>query len=93
MSETLNRDLALQAVAQGAGTYFAERRARVSPFVRAHFSLPGTLALHRAALGWDILKAPLNLTLAAPQIVLHLTVATAGQASAPPASPPASVAR
>ncbi len=82
MSETLNRDLALRAVDQGARAYFADRRTRVAPFVRAHFSLPGTLNLHRAALGWDILKAPLNLTLAAPQIVLHLTSATAGKLGA-----------
>lgn len=29
-----------------------------------HFTWPGTLRLHRAALGWDILKAPVNVVLA-----------------------------
>ncbi len=78
----LTRELAQTAVEHGAATYFATRRHRVAPFVEAHFSLPGTLALHRAALGWDIVKAPLNLTLAAPQIALHLTAATAGKLGA-----------
>ncbi len=68
----LNRELALAAVAGGTRRYFAGCRARVEPFTRAHFSLPGTLRLHRAAVGWDIAKAPLNLALAAPQIALQL---------------------
>lgn len=49
--------------------YFAARRAQVPPFVARHFTLPGTLHLHRAALGWDILKAPINVLLS-PVFVL-----------------------
>ena len=73
----LDRNQAANAVVAGAQAYFAERRARVGPFVDAHFSLRGTLRLHRAALGWDILKAPLNLSLALPQILLHIAAALA----------------
>ncbi len=73
----LDRTQAANAVSAGAHAYFAERRARVRPFVDAHFSLRGTLVLHRVALGWDILKAPLNLSLALPQILLHLAAAIA----------------
>ena len=73
----LDRTLALAAVEAGTRRYFAERRNRVTPFVDAHFSLRGTLALHRAAVGWDIAKAPLNLTLAAPQIAMQLGAAAA----------------
>jgi hypothetical protein len=40
------------------------RRARVRPFVDQHFSLLGSAAIHRAALGWDILRAPANILLA-----------------------------
>ena len=40
------------AVDDGARAYFAARRAHVKPFIDAHFSLSGTLRLHRAALGW-----------------------------------------
>ena len=65
-------DLARAAVDIGARAYFAARRARMQPFIDAHFSLPGTLSLHRAALGWDIARAPANLSLAVPQIALQL---------------------
>ena len=86
MSETgagrLDRDLARAVVAEGTRRYFAERRARVGPFVDTHFSLRGTLRLHRAALGWDIAKAPLNLTLAGPQVALRAASALALRAGA-----------
>jgi hypothetical protein len=68
----LSRADAQSAVNAGARAYFAQARARVPGFVDAHFSWRGTLALHRVALGWDILKAPANLSLALPQILLHL---------------------
>ncbi len=73
----LDRTQAAAAVTAGAHTYFAQRRARVPPFVTAHFSLSGTLRLHRAALGWDILKAPINLSLGLPQILLHFAASIA----------------
>jgi hypothetical protein len=74
---TLSRADAQAAVNAGARDYFASARARVPGFVDAHFSLRGTLTLHRVALGWDILKAPANLSLALPQILLHLAAAVA----------------
>ena len=79
----LDRDLAQAAVADGVTRYFAERRERVGPFVDRHFSLGGALRLHRAALGWDILKAPLNLTLAGPQIGMRLGAIAAHRLRAP----------
>ncbi|MDO6586774.1 hypothetical protein Q4543_14760 [Salipiger sp. 1_MG-2023] len=48
--------------------------ARIDAFVRANFRLAGTLRLHRAALGWDLLRAPLNVMLAP----LHLLVMLMG---------------
>ncbi|MDT8855904.1 DUF6635 family protein [Paracoccaceae bacterium Fryx2] len=61
---------ALEAAMQAAAAaYFADRRARVPDFVRRHFGLGGSLALHRAALGGDVLRAPVNLALA-PVLVL-----------------------
>lgn len=45
------------------------RLALVDAFVRRHFTWPGTLRLHRAALGADILKAPINV-LMSPILVL-----------------------
>jgi hypothetical protein len=77
-----DRDLAIAAVEAGARRYFAERRRRIKPFIDAHFSLAGTLGLHRAALGWDIPKAPLNLSLSAPQLAMHVGAAIAGRLGA-----------
>jgi hypothetical protein len=69
---------ALAAIVEGGiERYFAERRSRVRPFVDRHFSLPGALRLHRRALGWDLLRAPANLTLALPQLGLTLGAAAA----------------
>ncbi|MGR3481399.1 DUF6635 family protein [Salipiger marinus] len=42
----------------------AARQAVVRDFVRRHFGLRGTLRLHRAALGADLLRAPANVVLA-----------------------------
>ena len=70
------------AVETGSRRYFADRRTRVDAFVDAHFSLRGTLALHRAAVGWDILRAPLNLSLSVPQIAMQLASRAAGKAGA-----------
>ena len=50
--------------------YFDSRRAMIDGFVARHFTWPGTLRLHRAALGWDVLRAPLNVALA---LILVLT--------------------
>lgn len=54
-------------------TYFAERDARVVPFVNRTFSFRGTLGLHRAALGADIVRAPANLLLAGPHAAFKAT--------------------
>jgi hypothetical protein len=60
-------------VAEAARLYFAGCRARVDGFVDRHFSLRGSLALHRCALGWDLVKAPVNIALALPYFVAQLT--------------------
>jgi len=45
------------------------RRESVDAFVQRHFTWPGTLRLHGAALGLDILRAPVNVMLS-PILVL-----------------------
>lgn len=52
-----------------------EARARVEAFTRRHFSLRGSLRLHRAAIGWDLLRAPVNTLLAPLNLVLRLVAA------------------
>jgi Family of unknown function (DUF6635) len=70
-------------VRDGVARYAAERHARVDAFVDRHFSLSGALRLHRAALGWDIARAPLNLAMAGPQIGLQVTAIAARRLGAP----------
>ncbi|MEM7491413.1 MAG: DUF6635 family protein [Pseudomonadota bacterium] len=45
---------------------------RLDAFVHAHFGLRGTLRLHRAALGWDLLRAPANVALAPVFLLVRL---------------------
>ena len=58
--------LIAQAVEDGIRRYFAARRRRVPAFVDRHFSLRGSLAVHRRAVGFDLLRAPANLLLMGP---------------------------
>jgi hypothetical protein len=73
---------ARRIVDDGVRRYFDERRKRVKPFVDRNFSLRGSIRLHRAAVGWDIARAPLNLTMAAPQVGLLLAAKAAGKLGA-----------
>lgn len=57
---------------EAAARYIAARRAAVKPFVARHFGLRGTLRLHRAAVGLDVIRAPANLALAIPNIAAKL---------------------
>lgn len=57
---------------EASAAYFDACRARVRPFVDRCFSLRGTLGLHRAALGFDLVKAPANAVLAVGQVGLRL---------------------
>jgi uncharacterized protein DUF6635 len=69
--QRLNEEEARQAVTDAANRYFQSRRERVDEFVRRHFSLSGSLVLHRA-LGGDIIKAPLNIVLAVPNFAVKI---------------------
>ena len=83
MTDHTNQALAEQIVADGVKRYFNERRQRIAPFVDRNFSLRGSSSLHRAAVGWDIAKAPLNLAMAAPQVGLLIASHAARKLGAP----------
>lgn len=51
----------IAAIDAGVEDYFNECRARVPAFVKKHFCYPGAWRTNRRALGWDMLRAPLNL--------------------------------
>jgi hypothetical protein len=73
----LSTEDARRMVTVAAHRYFESRRARVDIFVDRHFSLAGSLALHRKALGWDVVKAPLNIALAVPNFAVKAGAAAA----------------
>ena len=75
--DPLDEAAAREIFSRGIGRYLKRTRARIAPFVDDHFSLSGTLALHRRAIGWDLLRAPVNVVLVLPQGVLLLGSAIA----------------
>jgi hypothetical protein len=54
-----------------------DRRPALRAFVRRTFGLRGTVALHRVALGLDVLRAPLNVILALPALLARLAALVA----------------
>ncbi len=52
--------------------YFADRRAKVDEFIARHFTWPGTLSLHRSALGLDIIRAPINVMLSPAYVLTRI---------------------
>lgn len=50
-----------QAIRLGIERYFNDCRARIPAFIDRHFHYPGAIATNRMALGWDMLRAPVNL--------------------------------
>lgn len=49
------------AVSAAADRYFAGCRQRIPGLIDRHFRYPGAIRTNRVALGWDLLRAPLNL--------------------------------
>ncbi|HEX6012204.1 MAG TPA: DUF6635 family protein, partial [Geminicoccaceae bacterium] len=60
------------ATREAVAAYAEACRARIPAFTARHFGLPGTLRLHREALGLDLLRAPLNVLLVGPALFLRL---------------------
>jgi len=73
-------------VREAARRYFAQRHARVDDFVARNFGIKGAASIHKRALGWDIIKAPVNLALAVPNVGLKLAAAGAKSVGAHRAS-------
>lgn len=72
MSNISAQELASAIVRDAVQRYIESRRARIDAFVERHFTLAGSIALHRRALGWDLLRAPANLFLAGPALGVKL---------------------
>lgn len=52
-------------------------RALVDGFIRRHYSVRGAAALHRNAIGWDLLRAPANVMLAPVFLIARLVAVCA----------------
>ena len=72
MSDISLQELASAIVRDAVHRYIESRRGRIDAFVDRHFTLAGSVALHRRALGWDLLRAPANLFLAGPALAVKL---------------------
>ncbi|MBL8259857.1 MAG: hypothetical protein JNM60_08630 [Candidatus Competibacteraceae bacterium] len=57
------------AVTEATRRYLADRRARVGPFTRKHFSFRGALRINRRALGKDLLRTPANVLWILPHLL------------------------
>ena len=62
-TRSLSPDAARRIVDEAIGRYFRDRHDRVEAFVASCYSIRGSLALHRHALGLDLLRAPANILL------------------------------
>lgn len=68
-----------EALVRGAAARYVEaRRERIAPFVDRHFTLKGSLSLHRHALGLDLLRAPYNLAASLPEFAIRRSGQAAG---------------
>ncbi len=72
MSDIARQELAGAIVRDAVQRYIDTRRGRIDAFVDRHFTLAGSVVLHRRALGWDLLRAPANLFLAGPALAVKL---------------------
>jgi hypothetical protein len=82
MTDRAKEELARTIVHDAARRYIASRRDQVGPFVDRHFTFLASLALHRRAVGWDLVRAPANLFLAGPAIIVSLASLAAQKAGA-----------
>jgi hypothetical protein len=72
-------EAAARAVIEAAARRYVDGcRERLDPFIDRHFSLRGSLRLHRNAVGWDLLRAPFNVVVAIPQLAARI-LAVAGR--------------
>ena len=58
--------------------YFTACRARIPAFAARHLGWTGSLRLHRRALGLDLVRAPANVLLVGPALLLRLATLVAG---------------
>lgn len=73
MPDAAERALVREIVREAARRYIENRSDWIDAFVDRHFTLLGSLALHRRVFGWDLLRAPVNLFLTTPALAVRLS--------------------
>ena len=58
------------AIENGARRYIQGCESRVDDFVRRHYSFRGSLGIHAHAVGWDVIRVPINIIWSLVNIVL-----------------------
>lgn len=61
LTETETKAIIQQAITSGADRYLRGCESRVDDFVRRHYSFRGALRTHAHAIGWDIVRVPINI--------------------------------
>jgi hypothetical protein len=54
-------EIVRRAYNRGVDRYISTRKEKVPQFIAHHYSFRGALKLHAHALGWDLLRVPINI--------------------------------
>lgn len=73
-SNSADQAVKLQAALNSIDKYFSDRRLQVDSFVEKHFSMNGTLAIHRRTVGFDLVRHVFNAYFAVPCLAVKRTV-------------------
>ncbi|AZR41255.1 DUF6635 family protein [Marinobacter salarius] len=68
------------AIENGARRYIQGCESRVDDFVRWHYSFQGSLGIHAHAVGWDVIRVPINIIWSLVNIILAFVGMLAGLA-------------
>jgi hypothetical protein len=50
-----------RAITNGTIRYIFAREKKIDAFVKRHYTLRGALKIHSHALGWDLIRVPVNI--------------------------------
>ncbi len=75
---TKHHDIIKRAISKGAQIYISGCEARIDDFVKNHYSFRGALDIHAHALGFDLLRVPLNIIWSVVNIALALLALIVG---------------
>lgn len=67
-----------KAITSGASRYIQGCESRIDDFVSHHYSFRGALKLHGHAVGWDLIRVPINIIWSVANVALALIGALAG---------------